>query len=103
MKAMQLTSSQTQRNGKPSGCATGLMLKARSTYCIKPIHKQSGIINRDTSLTSIRNKARNGTRKCPKTKTNPTPNHVPLSRTTYQKVSSGIFAFQITKYWLKWM
>src|SRR5690348_7453275 len=102
-QAQQPKWSQIQARGKPSGCRTGMTLKERSNQCMSQAQAHKGIMKPKTFFTSMRSKARNGSRKCPKMIIIPTHHQVPFSRTTYQKVSSGIFPFQIMKYWPKWM
>ncbi len=41
---------------------------------------------------------KNGSMKCPKIRTRLNHHHEPFSRMRYQNVSSGMFAFQTTKY-----
>src|ERR1017187_10578812 len=103
MTARHPASSQTHCSAEPFGCKTGVMLNDRSIYCINPIQTQSGVMNLNTSFRSIRNSARNGTRKCPNMRISPIVHQEPFSRNTYQNVSSGMLAFQITKYWPKRM
>src|SRR5215468_4314466 len=103
MKAPQPRCNQNHCQGKPSGCGTGMMLNERSTQCIAQAQTHSGTMKVKTFFTSILSNARNGMKKWPKMMTMPTQNQVPRSRTTYQKVSSGMLAFQIMKYWAKWI
>ena len=42
-------------------------------------------------------------KKWPKMMIRPIHHHVPCSRMTYQKVSSGMLAFQMMKYCANWM
>src|SRR5689334_2638281 len=103
MNAQQPTCNHTQAKGNPFACGMGMMLNERSTQCINQAHTQRGSINEKMFFTSIRNNARNGTKKWPKMITSPTYHQVPCSRTTYQNVSSGIFPFQMMKYCAKVM
>src|SRR5262245_58938666 len=98
---MHPTYNQSHRRGKPSLCGTGRMLKDKSTKCMHQAQMQIGVMMLNTDFTSIRSNARNGTKKWPKMITIPTQNQVPRSRTTYQNVSSGMFAFQMMKYCAK--
>ena len=79
------------------------MLNATSKKCISQPQAQSGIMMVNFSFQSMRSSIRNGRKKWKKMMIMLTSHHVPFSRSTYQKVSSGIFAFQMMKYWPKLM
>src|SRR5208282_758797 len=102
MNARQPNCSRIQCHGKPSGCATGRMLNDKSTKCISHAHKQTGSMILKLDLTRMGSRTKNGTRKWPKMMTMLTHHHEPRSRWMYQKVSSGRFPFQTTKYCAKW-
>src|SRR6266550_2246185 len=101
MNARQPSGNQAHLNGKPSGCRTGRMLKDKSTKCISHAHAQSGIMMGKVCFTSIRSSVRNGMKKWPKMMIMLMHHHEPCSRPTYQKVSSGMLAFQMMKYCAK--
>src|ERR1044071_2058417 len=82
----------------PSGCRTGMMLKDMSKKCISQAQTKRNTIMGTFSFQSMRKSNRKGTKKWPKMMTMPTYHQLPFSRRTYQKVSSGTFAFQIMKY-----
>src|SRR5258706_13699587 len=96
MNTQQPRSIQCKTN--PSLCSTGMMLKDISTQCMSQAQAQSGSIKENERFTSIRSKPRKGMKKWPKMITRPTYHQVPFSRTTYQKVSSGMLPFQMMKY-----
>ena len=76
-----------------------MIWNSRSTKCISQAHAQIGSIAASFSFTSIRSSARNGTKKWPKIMMiAPVNHHVPFRASRYQKVSSGMFAFQMMKY-----
>src|SRR5437763_13908840 len=96
INAQQPRSIQCKTN--PFGCRTGMILKDKSTQCMSQAQAHNASIYGKTLLTSIRSRARNGIKKWPKMITMPTDHQVPFSRTTYQKVSSGMLPFQMIKY-----
>ena len=94
----QPSGSQTHKTGKPSGTATGRMLNVMSTKCIS--HAQTAMRDHDGEIALHINPQQRQERQeeMAENDDHADQNHVPFSRTTYQKVSSGMLAFQMMKY-----
>src|SRR6266516_7800607 len=103
IKATQPKSNQSHGRLNPSGRPAGRILKDMSKQCINQAQAQSGTMTVNFSFQSMRSNIRNGRKKWQKIMIMLTSHHEPFSRKTYQKVSSGILAFQMMKYCEKLM
>ncbi len=66
--------------------------------CITHAHAQTGSMTLKQVFAFTGSITKNGSMKWPKIKAILIHHHEPFSRMRYQKVSSGMFAFQTTKY-----
>ena len=74
------------------------MLKPKSSVVHQPRPDADGQHDFEIHFDLHRQQQKNGTKKWPKIKIMLTHHHEPCSRMRYQKVSSGMLAFQTTKY-----